>query len=78
MSATIPEPGKLWGRDFDEVLGDNPEGALDAIVRRLLVQTDDITVKEVDAITAKAVAAGKAAILSSIAAESQRRQAGAA
>lgn len=72
MTATIPEPQKLWGRDFDEALGDSPEGALDRIVRRLLVQVEDVTMSEIDALTARAVRAGKEAITEAIAAETSR------
>lgn len=72
MTATIPNPDQLWHNGFDEVLGDSPVGALDAIVRRLLIQVDDITVPEIDRLTERAVTAGRAAILSAITAESQR------
>jgi hypothetical protein len=62
----IPEPRKLWGQDFDEVLGDSPDGALDRIVRRLLVPVADLTIGEVDRIAARAVEAGRTAILDAI------------
>jgi len=76
MTATITEPQKLWGRDFDEALGDSPEGALDRIIRRILADVPDITIAELDRITARAVEAGRAAILDTIATESNRHPPG--
>lgn len=72
MTARIPAPATLWHRDYDEVLRDSFGGALDVLVRRLLVQVDDITIGEVDRITARATVAGKDAILDAIAAGSDR------
>lgn len=56
----------IWHDRYDGHLSGSPDDALDRLVRRLLADVADLTIRELDAITTKAV---EAAILQVIEAE---------